>query len=105
MNHEAQVHILKSEYAEAHSIHARLVRDTSVDRDATRHAHALINVAELDVMINADTEVVLENLNKARIIFTSTEYPTGLIFCDKILADLYLLMGKTCPTASSGSVI
>jgi tetratricopeptide (TPR) repeat protein len=69
---EAEVHLLKSEYTEARSIHTQTLQLT--DQDPMNHAWALINIARIDVMLDTDTEDVQHNLNEAKTILSTTKY-------------------------------
>ncbi|KAJ7094816.1 hypothetical protein C8R44DRAFT_749397 [Mycena epipterygia] len=68
MPDEAELHLLKSEYAEAHSIHTKLILNT---QDIYHHAFGLLNLAQIDIMIGASAHDVHQSLEKAREIFTT----------------------------------
>ncbi|KAF8217562.1 hypothetical protein K438DRAFT_2037048 [Mycena galopus ATCC 62051] len=90
---QAETHRLKSEYAEARSIHTELLQNTSLDQNATAHAYALLNFAQIDTTIGVAAEDVNQNLHKAAEIF-STVYPAGIPLCDTIWADMELREGN-----------
>ncbi|KAF8170912.1 hypothetical protein K438DRAFT_1853437 [Mycena galopus ATCC 62051] len=92
---QAEVHLFKSEYAQARHIHVQMVEPISADPTAEGHAYGLINLAEIDVAIGAAPEEVCKNLNHARTIFNSLRLPVEIMFCDMILADLELREGST----------
>ncbi|KAJ7927027.1 hypothetical protein B0H13DRAFT_1861789 [Mycena leptocephala] len=87
----AEVHLLKSEYTEARSIHTQVLQHS--DRNATIDATTLVNIAHIDVMIGASGETVRLNLNEAKSKFGTTRYLFGVTSCDMILADLNLREG------------
>ncbi|KAJ7131092.1 hypothetical protein C8R44DRAFT_904130 [Mycena epipterygia] len=71
MNSLAEVHRLKSEYLEAHSIQTQLFQNSSPQQDPLFHAYALLNIAELDVMIGINTLKVKHNLDNAKTLFST----------------------------------
>jgi tetratricopeptide (TPR) repeat protein len=86
---QAEVHKCKSEYSEAWKIHTEILHITA-DQDLDWHAIALLNVAEIEVLMGVPKHDVQRNIDLAREIFTSMHRESGRIFCDIILADLYL---------------
>jgi hypothetical protein len=58
MTNQAETHKLKSEYVAARSIHFKILQETSVDQDSYAYGYALLNVAEIDVLIGAPMEDV-----------------------------------------------
>lgn len=88
---EAEVHLLKSEYAEARSIHRQLI-DSTPQNNTYGHAFALLNISQIDVMIGAYTDA-RRNLENATLIFKSTQHHIFLAYCDMIMADLNLKEG------------
>jgi tetratricopeptide (TPR) repeat protein len=83
----AEVHLLKSEYAEARSVHVQLI-DNTPQNNTYSHGFALLNLAEIDVLIGAYGDV-LPNLDRATAIFQSTQH-NFLVYCDMIRADFNL---------------
>ncbi|KAJ6535375.1 hypothetical protein DFH09DRAFT_1404462 [Mycena vulgaris] len=94
MDREADIHLLKSEYAEARSIHTQIVRSTSADEDTYMYALGLLNIAEIDVIIGTNASEINQNLEKARTILSAVTFLRGLIYSDMILADLSLREGN-----------
>jgi tetratricopeptide (TPR) repeat protein len=90
---QAEVHLLKSEYAEAKSIHLQIIETTS-DENPRAHAFALLNIAEIDIKIGRVTEDVYQNLEKANVIFSSFNDQIGIVFCDIFQANMQLREGK-----------
>jgi tetratricopeptide (TPR) repeat protein len=86
---QAEVHLLKSEYAEARSINIQIIETTS-DENPQTHAFALVNVAEIDEKIGRATEEVYRNLDKADVIFSKFNRQSGIIFCEFFRAMLQL---------------
>ncbi|KAJ7899865.1 hypothetical protein B0H13DRAFT_1883582 [Mycena leptocephala] len=92
MTTQAVIHQLKSEYVEARSIHTGILEKTSI-QDPHIHCLALINVAEIDVMVGALKDDVWRNCDRARKI-SDTLGNVEVAMCDVILADLYLRVGN-----------
>ncbi|KAJ7907806.1 hypothetical protein B0H13DRAFT_1879258 [Mycena leptocephala] len=64
MNTQAEIHRLKSEYAEARSIQIGILEGST--QDPRRYGWALLNVAEIDVLIGAPKDEVQKNCDRAR---------------------------------------
>lgn len=90
VNVQAEIHKLKSEYVKARSIHAGILQELSVDQDPYAHATTLVNIAEIDVSVNAPMHDVQRSCDTARKIFNTTGLVAEVIICDIILADLHL---------------
>ncbi|KAJ7087487.1 hypothetical protein C8R44DRAFT_31012 [Mycena epipterygia] len=90
----AQVHLLKSEYLEARSIHSELVQKASAKQDPFYTAFSLLNIAEVDIMIGADILEVQRNLDSAKTIFSSLGLLVQMNQCEMYLADLNLRKGN-----------
>jgi tetratricopeptide (TPR) repeat protein len=93
MTQQAQIHLVKSEYHEAHNIQTQILQDCLVQITPYDHALALLNLAELGVSINAPKEEVQCDLGAARKIFQKIEQVVELTMCDMVLGDLYLREG------------
>ncbi|KAJ7847726.1 hypothetical protein B0H14DRAFT_3675090 [Mycena olivaceomarginata] len=91
---QAEIHLQKSEYAEARHIYRQVLETASAELNPAPCAFALLNIAEVDSMIGGSQEEVLENLENAKAVFTNLQYPLGIIACDMILAKLELREGK-----------
>ncbi|KAJ7806270.1 hypothetical protein B0H13DRAFT_1929692 [Mycena leptocephala] len=100
MTTQAEIHKLKSEYIAAHSIHFRILQETSADQDFYTYGLALLNGAEIDAAIGTPKEDVQRVYEKAREIFSTRNLVTKVVMCDAGLADLSLreenfLLAKT----------
>ncbi|KAJ7758756.1 hypothetical protein B0H16DRAFT_1416207 [Mycena metata] len=95
MNDEAQVHLLKSEYAEAREIHSQLVHTISADRDPAFYASSVLNFAEIGVITGVPTPEVQHHLDRGKALCQNPHHPTGLMVADVISADLHLREGDT----------
>jgi tetratricopeptide (TPR) repeat protein len=93
MNAQAEIHKIKSDYAKARSIHTSILEGTTI-QDSHHYGFALINVAEIDVLIGAPRDDVQRHCDMARKML-HTLGDEGLILCDLILADLYLREGNS----------
>ncbi|KAJ7182301.1 hypothetical protein C8R43DRAFT_2337 [Mycena crocata] len=91
---EAQLHLLKSEYADAQSIHKRRAQIMSAEERPINHAFSLVNLAEIGVMMGSDEEEVKGILQKAKTIFNAFDYQGELEYCEMIAADLRLREGN-----------
>jgi tetratricopeptide (TPR) repeat protein len=94
MNTQAEIHRLKSEYVEAHSIHTRILEGTTI-QDPFRYSFALLSVAEIDVLIGAPKDDVQRNCDRARKMLDTVGNVEGATMCDITLADLYLREGNS----------
>ncbi|KAJ7462879.1 hypothetical protein FB451DRAFT_1370816 [Mycena latifolia] len=91
---EAQ--LLKSEYSEARDIHMQLARDA---QDPYDYAWALLNIAQLDIIIGASKQDVLSNLDKAMALSNAPRYGyyetmSAKIYCNIELGKLHLREGE-----------
>ncbi|KAJ7449159.1 hypothetical protein FB451DRAFT_1531386 [Mycena latifolia] len=94
----AEAQILKSEYVEARNIHMQLARD-SATQDPYNYAWALLNIAQLDIIIGASRQDVLSNLDKAMALFDAHKYGyfdviSAKIYCNIELGKLHLREGE-----------
>ncbi|KAJ7930834.1 hypothetical protein B0H13DRAFT_2530704 [Mycena leptocephala] len=94
MNSQAEIHRLKSEYVEASSIHTRILEGTAI-QDPHTYGFALLNVAEIDVMIGAPKDDVQRNCDTARRILSTMGDAEAVTLCDITLADLQLREGNS----------
>ncbi|KAJ7112261.1 hypothetical protein C8R44DRAFT_932850 [Mycena epipterygia] len=90
----AEVHRVKSEYVEAHSIHIQLFQNACGQQDQFYIAYCLLNIAELDVMVGVDTIKVQHNLHNAKTTFSTLGLAPLVNQCKRILADLHLREGN-----------
>ncbi|KAF7365939.1 ATPase-AAA-core domain-containing protein [Mycena venus] len=87
----AEVHLLKSEYAQVRGIHMELI-DSTPQNNTFSHGFALLNLAEIDVLIGAYDDAG-QNLERATSIFQATQH-MFLSYCNMIRADLNLRKGN-----------
>jgi tetratricopeptide (TPR) repeat protein len=92
MNSAADIHLHKSEYAEALRINAQIMPDTSAVQSPETFVVGLLNLAEIDLLIGTSGQDVLQTVEQAKMI---TTFPRALNFCEMLLADLSLREGKT----------
>jgi tetratricopeptide (TPR) repeat protein len=93
MNLEAEVHQLKTEYAEAQQIHTAILCQTSVVLTPLDNAQALVNLAFLDIIMGASTDIISHNLETAITTFRKAQYSLGISLCVFSHADLLLREG------------
>ncbi|KAF8137892.1 hypothetical protein K438DRAFT_732958 [Mycena galopus ATCC 62051] len=92
---QAEIHLLKSEYAQCRSIHSNLVEKSSSREDSLVHATALLNIATIDTIIGVASQEVYHNLCRGREIFRNENYSKRtLSMCDAIQASIELRDGK-----------
>jgi tetratricopeptide (TPR) repeat protein len=94
MSTQAELHRFKSEYVEAHSIHTRVLKNTSI-QDPYNYGFALFNVTEIDVIIGTPKDDVHRNCDTARKMLNTVGHAEAVTMCDIILADLYLREGDS----------
>jgi tetratricopeptide (TPR) repeat protein len=94
MNSAANVHQLKSEYAEARRLHTEIIQHSSASQS---YAMGLLNLAEIDIIIGTNKHDVEKTLSQAKAIFT---VPRGINLSEVLLADLNLREGKTLVSKS-----
>jgi tetratricopeptide (TPR) repeat protein len=89
----AEILLLKSQYTEARSIHNQIAQN--VDGDPNTYALALLNIAQIDVIIGAAKEGIQRKLEEAKTIFRTVVSMKfyGITCCEMILADLKLREG------------
>ncbi|KAJ7130528.1 hypothetical protein C8R44DRAFT_732042 [Mycena epipterygia] len=92
MNDEAELHLLKSEYAKARSIHTEILENT---QDTWNCAFGLLNMAQIDIVIGASAQDVHQNLDKVKEISNSSGNLYPLNYCEIFLAELNLREGET----------
>ncbi|KAF7362623.1 hypothetical protein MVEN_00611300 [Mycena venus] len=92
MDRQADVHLFKSEFAEARSIHTEIVQ-TSTGQYTYMQAIGLLNIAEIDVIIGAAACDVHRNLDNARTMLSTVSFLRGLLYSEMISADLSLRDG------------
>jgi tetratricopeptide (TPR) repeat protein len=93
MTTQAEIHRHKSEYVEARNIHTRILEGTTI-QDPYSYGYALVNVAEIDVLIGAPKNDVQRNCERARKMLHTVGNVEPAIMCDVILADLHLREGN-----------
>ncbi|KAJ7466325.1 hypothetical protein FB451DRAFT_1178474 [Mycena latifolia] len=94
----ADAQFLKSEYAEARNIHKQFARDAAA-QEPHYYAWALLNIAQLDIIIGASKQDVLSNLEKAMALLDAHRYGyydvmTAKIYCNIVLGQLHLREGE-----------
>ncbi|KAJ7873953.1 hypothetical protein B0H13DRAFT_1894777 [Mycena leptocephala] len=94
MSTQAEIHKLKSEYVDAHSINTQILREISVDQDSYNHGLSFLNIAEIGVSMGIPKDDVQRSHAMAREIFTTRGYSVGVMMCETILADLHLREGN-----------
>jgi tetratricopeptide (TPR) repeat protein len=94
MSTQAEIHRHKSEYVEARSIHTRILEEISI-QDPYTYGWALLNVAEIDVLIGAPKDDVQRNCDRAIKMLDTAGQVEGATMCDVILADLHLREGNS----------
>ncbi|KAJ6520692.1 hypothetical protein DFH09DRAFT_1287429 [Mycena vulgaris] len=105
----AAIHYSKTEYAEARSIYASIIRD--VDPAQYSYALGLHGIADIDVLIGAKDIQVQKNLDTAYQIFSAVGNTYMMTTCDVVRAELYLrqeefsdakILLQTCHDRSRG---
>ncbi|KAJ7438999.1 hypothetical protein FB451DRAFT_1192377 [Mycena latifolia] len=95
LQNQAETHLLKSEYAEARSIHARIIGDTATSHDVW----GLLTIAQIDIMMGADKVDVCQTLDRVKALVNPSQsnnfdtIPAG-IYCDIESGELHLREGE-----------
>ncbi|KAJ7843419.1 hypothetical protein B0H14DRAFT_3689461 [Mycena olivaceomarginata] len=77
---QAEIHLVKSEYAQARSIYSQIVESNSPEQNAFSYAISLLNIAQIDT-ICGDVGDVYHN---------TSLFPRESIFCSMLTADIEL---------------
>jgi hypothetical protein len=83
LNTQAETHRLKSEYLEAYSIQTQILYEISFNQNNYQHAIAALNVAQLQMSMDAPKQEVQKNIDTAKLLS----------------ADMTLRMGAECVQA------
>ncbi|KAJ7309468.1 hypothetical protein DFH08DRAFT_1049812 [Mycena albidolilacea] len=86
---QGEIHLQRSEYAEARKIYNHRVETTSPEQDPCHYAISLLNIAHIDTLCG-DTVVAYHKLNKAKDILRHQISRTGIIYSTMFEADLEL---------------
>ncbi|KAJ7087138.1 hypothetical protein C8R44DRAFT_752313 [Mycena epipterygia] len=92
MASEAQIHFLKSEYAQARGIYTEHLFNV---QNKYLYPSSLLNLAEIDIVIGASPHDVHQNLDKARETYITTGNLRALRYCDISLGQLHLRERET----------
>jgi tetratricopeptide (TPR) repeat protein len=87
---QAEVHLLKSEYAEAGRTYTQIIRETSLGQNPGAYACAELNLAEIGIITGATEQDVRNALDQAKKGFDIQNTCSGHIHCDVVLAHLNL---------------
>ncbi|KAJ7321971.1 hypothetical protein DFH08DRAFT_818350 [Mycena albidolilacea] len=85
MNQQAEIHLAKSEYREAHNIQTQIPQNFALDMDPYHHAFASLNLAE----------IMQPYIESAKKVFLTMEQIVEITMCDIVLADLHLVEGES----------
>ncbi|KAJ7466317.1 hypothetical protein FB451DRAFT_1485065 [Mycena latifolia] len=82
----------------ARNIHKQFARDAAA-QEPYYYAWALLNIAQLDIILGASKKDVLSNLEKAMVLFDAHRYGyydamTAKIYCNIVLGQLHLREGE-----------
>ncbi|KAJ7816392.1 hypothetical protein B0H13DRAFT_1923585 [Mycena leptocephala] len=75
---QADVHELKSEYAEAHNIQTQILQ-AALDQDPYDHSFALLNIAGIEISMGVPKDVVQTNLETGKSILDTMGKPGARI--------------------------
>ncbi|KAJ7142604.1 hypothetical protein C8R44DRAFT_725941 [Mycena epipterygia] len=89
----AQIHMEKSEYQEARNLHAQL-QNKSNPQHKYFNALTLMNIAEIDIILDAEFFDVQKNVENAKTTFGTLGSAGWVNACEILLADLSLRDGK-----------
>ncbi|KAJ7477514.1 hypothetical protein FB451DRAFT_190982 [Mycena latifolia] len=83
---QAEVHLLKSEYAEARGIHTQILLTVTIEQNQYEHAIALLTMAQIDVEIGSLRDGVHRNVDTAKQLFSHMGRSIEIVLCDMITA-------------------
>jgi tetratricopeptide (TPR) repeat protein len=86
---QGEVHLLKSEYAEARSIYHEIIETSSPDQNGFHYGLTLVNVTHSDAM-SGNTKDASRKLKKAKDIFSTHGSHLQMIYCSMVEADIDL---------------
>ncbi|KAJ7090674.1 hypothetical protein C8R44DRAFT_750903 [Mycena epipterygia] len=100
INHDLMIslavtHERKSEYLKARSIQPELCQEASAEREPFYNAYALLNIAEIDIIIGSDVLQVHQNLDSAKTIFRTIGFVREIEQCETVFASLWIREGNT----------
>ncbi|KAJ6576059.1 hypothetical protein DFH09DRAFT_1078411 [Mycena vulgaris] len=87
---QAEIHNLKSEYTEAQDIQRRILHESPITLGPSDHAFALLNIAELGVLLGTPMDQVQRDIDTAKSIFNSIQFSVYALSCDAVMGALYL---------------
>jgi tetratricopeptide (TPR) repeat protein len=90
----AEVHRTKSEYAEARSIHSRILDTVQIKQEPSQYALAILNIAQIDVEVDASKDEVQRNIATAQAIYETMGDSISVTYCETIQAALHLREGS-----------
>ncbi|KAJ7495579.1 hypothetical protein FB451DRAFT_1164307 [Mycena latifolia] len=93
LHDQAEVHVLKSEYVDAHVIHTQILLAVPIEQNQYQHALALLTMAQIDVEISSLKDRVHRTIDAAKQLFSLTGSSMEILFCDMIAASLYVNEG------------
>jgi tetratricopeptide (TPR) repeat protein len=86
---QGEIHLHKSEYAEARNIYNHIVETTSPEEDPASYAVTLLNIAQI-ATICGNTRAASHNLNQAKDILSTSMVPQYSIYCRMVEAEIEL---------------
>ncbi|KAJ7053293.1 hypothetical protein C8F01DRAFT_1235791 [Mycena amicta] len=92
----AEVHKLKTEYAEARAIQGKILKRSPLEENPNMHAFVLVNIAEIDVLMGTPAEVVQRSIDGAFAVYRAQKgggSPMDVAACETMQADLLLREG------------
>ncbi|KAJ7128038.1 hypothetical protein C8R44DRAFT_779210, partial [Mycena epipterygia] len=87
----AELHLLKSEYLEARSIHVQIVQNSE---EGHHSGLALLNIAEIDLILGANVHDVQQTLDNAKAKLSDSGLVLMMNQYERILADVNLKEGN-----------
>ncbi|KAJ7482771.1 hypothetical protein FB451DRAFT_122454 [Mycena latifolia] len=87
-NNQAEVHLLMSEYVEAHAIQTQILHTAQIEQNPYGCAFAFLTMAQIGVEVGALRDDVEGNNNTAKQLFSRVGTSIGPILCDMTTAAL-----------------
>ncbi|KAJ7358227.1 hypothetical protein DFH08DRAFT_802069 [Mycena albidolilacea] len=79
-----------AKYSEAQDIYTSMLQNDSVNQNAYWHAVALLNVAEIRLLIRVQKDFIQKDIDCAQSIFNTFRLKIWVTACDPLLAALYV---------------
>ncbi|KAJ6611406.1 hypothetical protein B0H10DRAFT_1953076 [Mycena sp. CBHHK59/15] len=81
-NVAAEIHLLKTEYAESRSLNQDIANKTSKTKSPLAYGYAMANLAYIDITIGAEEDKIRDSMDAARSTFSAMAFSDGVLVVD-----------------------